>query len=216
MQLEYYGERHQAIELRGPGVDIVSTANAPRIAYVGQRVFWIRALSFEDFAIVLGWLDDVLPGRSDRKMPPNLGSPEAQAAIQSSVGKMVLAWLPLRHQGISFDEAAELAGAMTDLEQVRWLDVLFAHRRTKIDEPGGKDIAETWCSKGMAQLVTAIGFSEAMRLSMDQFEWLMREGDVDENPEFSSEALAARQEYWREHELPKILKLQAEQATNVN
>ncbi len=177
-------------------------------------VFWIRAASFEDFAVVLAWLDDVLPGRADRKMPPALSSKEAQDALQGSVGKMLLTWLPLRHQGVSFGEAADLSAAMTDIQRVRWYDILFAHRRTKTDEPGsGKDIAETWCSKGMAQLVTAIGFRGALDLSMDQFEWLMREGDTeDENPEFSPEKLAERQAYWREHELPLILKMQAEQA----
>jgi hypothetical protein len=177
-------------------VDIVSTANAPRVAYIGARVFWIRALTFEDRAIILGWLDDIIPGRHERKMPPRVSSEEAQAALASLNGKMLLVWLGLRHQGISFGEAAELAGEMTDVEYARWMDILYANRRTRPEVviPDGSDIADTWCSKGMALMAIAIGMDGMLSLSLDQFEWLQREGVMDdEDPAYSPEKLAEAQ-----------------------
>lgn len=191
-------------------MDIVSTANAPRIVSLGKQVYWVRSLDFEGFAIVLGWLDDVLPGRAERKMPPNWHDDASQNAMQSLPGKNLLIWLALRHQGVNFEHAGTILDIMTglpdsegDFEYLRLLDVLLSHRRTvkpvPFDDDEANDIGQTWCSKGMAQIVSAIGMKEALALSMDQFEWLMKEGILEgENPAEEPEKLAETAEKMQE------------------
>lgn len=199
-------------------MDMVSTANAPRIVFIAKRVYWIRALTFEDFTILLGWLDDILPGRNDRKMPPPVSSPEAQAAIQSPEGKMLLVWLGLRHQGYTFEKASELSDGLSELEYVRWLNVLYSHRRTMTpseDSDDTSDIAATWCSKGMAKMALKIGVPGMLGLSLDQFEWLQREGDMDdENPAYSPESLAQVQADFEAKWGEKIRALQVTEGTS--
>ena len=153
--------------------------NAPRICYLGGRIYWCRALSIEGTATVLAWLDDVIPGRSERTSPPELGSEASQAALGSQGGKWLLTWLALREHGLSYEQAAELP--IAEIEYARLLTVLFAIRRTAQRDPmsEGRDIAETWCAAGVAELASQIGIEAVGRLSRDQFEWMMSGGTVD-------------------------------------
>jgi hypothetical protein len=159
-------------------MDLPSTVNAPRICWLGGKVYWVRALSIESMAILLSWLDDILPGKADRKMPPLLSDEASQAALISPSGQCVAVWLALRDQGVTFEQVQEMT--VSEIEYVCLMNVLYAHRRTRGEpEPGGRDISETWCSKGMAQLAMEIGMDAVGKLSFDQFEWLMNEGDID-------------------------------------
>ena len=155
------------------------TLNAPRIVYLAGRVFFVRALSLDGTATVLAWLDDILPGRADRTGPPELGSPEAQALLNSSHGQVLLTWLALRDQGFTYEQCLELD--TTELERVRLLSVLFGTRRTAEPVPSetAGDIANTWTGEGMASLARDIGIEAVGRLSRDQFEWLMSGGEAD-------------------------------------
>lgn len=153
-------------------------------------------------ATLLSWLDDVLPGRSERVMPPEFSSPEAQEALRSWPGRFLLSWLAVRDMGISYDDVSLLAFPdqnnpedveRADLEHVRLLDVLFGSRRTATRAEGEKrDISTTWCSEGMASLAREIGVEAMGKLSLDQFEWLMSGGevDIDARPAHAAEAAA--------------------------
>lgn len=160
-------------------MDLPNTLNAPRICWLGGKVHWVRALSIEGMAIVLGWLDDVLPGKADRLMPLLLSDQASQDALISPAGQAIMVWLALRDQGTTFDQVMEMT--ISEIEYACLLNILYAHRRTRgAPEPGGRDIAETWCSKGMAQLSIEIGLDAVRALSFDQFEWLMNEGEIDQ------------------------------------
>lgn len=160
-------------------MDLPSTLNAPRMCALDNRIFWVRAMSLEGLGILLSWLDDVIPGRAGREGPPAINSDEGSTALTSPSGNALLVWIALRDQGVSWDECGALSDRATHEERFRLLDVLFAHRRTMQPSEGARDISETWCGKGMASMVQAIGYKEALSLSMDQFEWLMSDGEVD-------------------------------------
>ena len=192
-------------------MDLVSTINPPRIVYLAGQVYWVRAISIEGMAILLAWLDDVIPGRAERKMPPEFSSEEARRAIDSPVGRAMLTWIALREQGIDFSTAGHMSDELTDEEQLRLFDVLFCKRRTAEAKPGGEDISKTWCAKGMANFAGQIGLKELASYSTDQIEWLMSEGELDANPQFDQENLTKRQDDWSANELPQILMMIAEQ-----
>jgi len=146
---------------------------------VGGKLYFIRAMTVEGLAIQLAWLDDVLPGRDERKMPPSPRSEEAQAAMASPTGRAVMVWIALREHGLTFEEVNRMP--FNDLEYLSVLRVLYDTRRTREDKPidDGDDISRTWCGEGLAHLVRDMGMAEVCKLSLDQFEWLMSGGDVD-------------------------------------
>ncbi len=193
-------------------MDFPSTVGAARICYAGQRFYMVKPLSLEGHAIILQWLDDVIPGREERKFPPDLGSDEAQAALQSPTGKALMIWLALRDHGIGENEAAEISDGLTDLERYVFIRALQTRRRTAPEATGeGKDIAQTWCSAGLAKLVREIGYRETLSLSMDQFEWLMKDGELEgEDPTYSTESLAEVQAEFQAS-LPELLERMKEQ-----
>lgn len=175
-------------------MDLPTLANAPRFVTFGDdadlHAFMVESISMKGMAIVLAWLDDVLPGRAERKMPPPFNSEESQRALVSGPGRKLLTYVALRDQGVTYAGACAIASVTTDVQFVRLCDVLYGHRRTMVPSDDGKDIAETWFGKGAAALVQSIGFAEMLDMSMDQFEWLMRDGDTeDENPAYSREKL---------------------------
>jgi hypothetical protein len=172
-------------------MDLPSTLNAARICYLAGKVYFVRALSLDGLSTVLAWLDDVLPGRSDRTGPPELGSDLAQAALNSAHGQVLLTWLALRDHGVSYDQAAELD--TTELERVRLLSVLFATRRTADPEPSAiaGDVSSTWCGESMAALARDMGLEAVGRLSRDQFEWLMSAGEADRQHSPEAKGFAA-------------------------
>ena len=153
-------------DLHGRLMDFPSTMGAPRICYAGERFFMIRPLSLEGHAILLQWLDDVLPGREERKLPPSPNTPEALAALDSPTGKALMIWLALRGHGISENEAAAISDSLTELERYIFVRALYTRRRTflvkqpKTEADEDRDISETWCAKDMAELTRAIGLSK--------------------------------------------------------
>ena len=62
-------------------MDLVSALGPPRLCRLAGNDLWVKPYTLEDFAVLLAWLDDVLPGKVDRKMPPKLGSEEEWTAL---------------------------------------------------------------------------------------------------------------------------------------
>ena len=169
-------------------MDLPSTLGVPRICWLSGRVFWVRPMTMGGIATLLQWLDDILPGRAERELPPALGDEASQAAMDGPTGQAILRWLALRDQGVSFAEALALEANTEEdrvKEQARLLEVLFHRRRTWKKSGLGGDISETWCGSGMATLAQEIGFAELRSLTLDQFEWLASGGecDADRSPE---------------------------------
>ncbi len=190
---------------------------APRICYLAGRPFWVKALDAEGLAIMLAWLDDMVPGREERKGPPKFGSPEAQAKLDEPAGQILTAWLALRSCGVSYLEAATLWDQGEDYERSRLIGVLFGRRRTRELEEGDQgDVSETWMTKGMARLAAEYGLENLGKLTLDQLDWLTSEGECDENPSFSTENLAKMQAEWREKTLPAHIAWLEEQKANTN
>ncbi len=194
------------------------TLNAPRQCWLAGQVYWIRALDLEGFAILIAWLDDVLPGREERKAPPKYGDDASQAALQDPAGEHLLVWLALRSQGVTWEQAGTLSDQMTAAEKARLGTVLLGRRRTwEPSDGGGTDLGELWTDKGWASLAIELGGLEQLgRLSLDQLEFLMSRGDVDVDPAYSPESLAKMQAEWRANQLPRdkelIEKMLAERA----
>lgn len=166
-------------------MDIVATFAPERYCEVAGRPFWVRPMAVKDFAVLIAWLDDILPGRVQRTLPPLLGSPEAQAAVESTHGWVLLVWLALRGQGVDYAGAADLAMEAKEAEKIRLKDVLFARRRyMDRSGPAGEDLAAAWWGPGMialsermASLADSIG-----RLTLDQLDCYATEGARGEQP----------------------------------
>lgn len=166
-------------------MDIVATFAPPRLCYLAGKPHWVRPMPIEGFATLIAWIDDVSPGRADRKAPPLLNAPESQAAIESTHGFVLLVWLALRDQGVGYAAAAALAMACDEHERARLYDVLFARRRYA-DRSGlaGEDLAASWwgpgimaMSKRVTMLVNTIG-----KLTLDQLDCYTTEGAPCERP----------------------------------
>lgn len=202
-------------------MDFPSTMGAPRICYSheGSRFWMVKPLSLEGHAILLQWLDDVVPGREERKMPPSPSSPEATEALKSKTGKALMIWLALRDHGVNEEGAFAISENLTEAERYLFVRALQTRRRTALPgEPSreSKGIEATWCEKGVAELVRAIGLDAVKSLSIDQYEWLMQGGELEgENPEFNPEALAERNARFHAEELPRILAAMKEQGVVV-
>lgn len=147
-------------------------------------------------AIVMQWLDDVLPGRAERKMPPKIGDEASQQALRSFPGQVLLTWLALREHGFTYAQAAVLVPHSPEdddndqryIEHLRLLDVFFARRRTMTKGEGGQDWSETWCEGSMAQLSFEYGLEELSSLTLDQYEWLTSRGKADEFAQYDLQA----------------------------
>jgi hypothetical protein len=162
---------------------------------VAGKPFWVRPLSAEGWGILMAWLDDFTPGRDDRNGPPRMDNEACKELLATPEGEVVKLWLAVRDQGLDYEAATELWKASdhgSDLAQID--SVLFSRRRTVIPDPAQDDsrnIAETWCGTGLGRLAAAIGLEELGRYTLDQLEFLLKEGDTEnENPAFSPEALA--------------------------
>ncbi len=192
------------------------TLNAPRICWLGGQVYWIRALSLEGYAILIGWLDDILPGREDRKTPPKYGDEASQAALKDPAGEHLLVWLALRFQETTWEQAGAIADGSSAIEKLRLGNVLLGRRRTwEPSSEGGTDLGQLWTEKGFASLAIELGGLDRIgALSLDQLEFLMSGGNLDTDPAYSPENLAEVQRKWREEELPKILAMQANGEVN--
>lgn len=193
-------------------MDLPTTLGAPRHCYVDGNVYWVRPMTVLAMATVMQWLDDVLPGRSERKMPPKIGDDASQAALKSFPGRVLLTWLALKDNGFSYTAAAEVVPRSPeddDDEQKakEWLrvhDIFMSRRRTRTIGEGGEDWSELWLDKNYASLVSEYGLTEIGNLTLDQFEWLCSAGTADE---FGQYDIQKRLDEWRANELPKVMEM---------
>jgi hypothetical protein len=166
-------------------MDLASALAAPRLCQFGDRYFWVRPFGLEDYALVVAWLDDVIPGRTDRTQSPELRSDEAKAAMDEPAGWITLAWAGLRHHGASYVDVATLATRATDEEKARYLNVVFSRRRTLKPGPDGNDIARAWFGPNLSALCEHYpghSLADAGRLTLDQYDLLAGQGCEDEEP----------------------------------
>lgn len=188
-------------------MDLVAALAPPRSCRLGGEDIWVRPLGLEDYALLLGWLDDVLPGKDDRVIPPRLGDDASQEALDTVLGKVTIAYAALRHQGIGYSRCAEMVCRSTPEEWASFLAAAFARRRTaKDDGPGDRDIAEIWfgpsfatvCERYPGYMLETIG-----RLTLDQYALLTGQGLPEEDP---------RHLTWEQVEAMRLegLRLQAE------
>ncbi len=181
-------------------MDLVSALAPPRPRQLDGEVYWVRPLTLGDYAILLAWLDDVLPGKPDRTTPPLLGSAESQAALASTKGWEMLVWLALRADGTTWPEAVALAREATDVERVCFLDALYARRRTWTPGPGGEDLGTVWAGPifaggpehvGMCERLS-MSLEEIAKLTLDQIDCLNGMGVPGEDPKRVSHEELAR------------------------
>ncbi len=169
-------------------MDLPSLLRAPRICWLAGRTYWVRPLSLDDWATLLGWIDTVVSGYSERKQPPCFDSDEARAVLYSPSGYTVLGWIVLRHEGLSFDEVAQIIGESTDEERLHLITLAFMRRRTLKPGADGDDLSTTWwgpliCSvEGLIEAYPALTFESIGRLSLDQLDCLMSRGVPHEDP----------------------------------
>lgn len=200
-------------------MDIVSAFAPPRLCRLAGVEYWVDRFRLADFALLIGWLDDVLPGRPERKLPPRLGSDEAAAALDSATGKAVHVYLALRGRGVAWEDCRAIAAALDEVEWVRLRDVQYGRRRMRDDAPGGRgsDLAEIWWGPGVAALVVEKGLAyEAIgRFTLDQWEALdpERPGLPDDDPR---RLTVAQVEAMRLEALARLKDRQAEAATTTN
>ena len=165
-------------------MDIVSTFNPPRMVMLAGETFWIRAISQEDYAILVAWLDDVLPGAADRTMPPKLTDEESQKAINSAMGWTVLAWAALRHVGVSYKTASKLILQASEVEKARFTTVLFHKRPTYQSNGEGSDLGEAWWGPSVAYLSRehSLSVPQIAAMTLDQVDMLIHNGLENESP----------------------------------
>jgi hypothetical protein len=180
---------------------------APRICLLDDQLLWIKPLDGEGWGILLGWLDDFIPGKDERPGLPRFDSPEAQALLLEPHGQALLAWLALRRLGYSYVAASTLWEKAEPLQRAKVRNVLFSHRKTfePPETPDDSDISQCWASKGMAALAREIGLEELGRLSLDQIAWLLSGGELDADPRYSRQNLAKRIAEWKANELQFVL-----------
>jgi hypothetical protein len=174
--------------------------NVPRLCQLGGKAYWVRALDLEAFATLIGWHDDTLPVEGERPPePPEFGSEAARKARASATGQVILVWLGLRHQGVSYEQAREifLDAKSTEKEDdpLPELAVFFnvILRRGRTWAPSGRtsDLARVWCDEGWANLVEHLGSIENVgRLSLDQLDFLASNGKCDSRTEDEGRAMA--------------------------
>lgn len=168
-------------------MDIVATFNPPRMVQLAGETFWCRAISYEDFATVMAWIDDVVPGRSDRKTPPAFGSPESIEAIESMPGQCLLTWVALRHSGVTYERACELTVEADPVELARLSSVLFSRRRTRPERQpveAGEDAGEAWYGPMVHSFVTNcyMTIPDVAAMTIDQLDMLASKGLEQEHP----------------------------------
>lgn len=178
-------------------MDLPTTLGAPRHCYLGGEVYWVKPMTLRDLATVMQWLDDVLPGRQDRKMPPKIGDDASQNALRSFPGQVMLTWLAMREHGFSYSQAAMLVPHSPEddenqqkaIEYIRLQDVFMARRRTMDKNiEGGQDWSETWLEGNAARFASEYGLKELGDLTLDQYDWLCSAGKADEFAQYDIQA----------------------------
>lgn len=147
------------------------------------EVFWLRAISQEDFAILVAWLDDVLPGKESRELPPKLSDEESQKALDSPMGWSVQAWAALRHVGVTYDKACSLILGASDDEKRRFSTVFYRKRPTYKPSGQGTDIGEAWWGPQVANLSErGLSVGQIGAMTLDQVDMLFSGGGENEQP----------------------------------
>lgn len=174
-------------------MDIISTFNPPRLVVLNGRDFWLRGLTIEDFALIVAWLDDILPGYEERILPPRFLSDDAQAKMETPLGWCILAWAGMRHQtGMSWDHVSSLIlntfkpdYPPGPSERSRLISVLFRRRKTlDLSLADSNDLGEAWWGPMVESLCTNLGFTihEVAAMTLDQIDCLGRKGIEEERP----------------------------------
>ena len=168
-------------------MDIVSALAPPRMCRLAGQTLWVKPYTLEDFAVILAWLDDVTPGKADRKIAPRFNDPACLAAISGPSGKTVAAWAALRHQGYSFNRVSDLVRQASDLEWLSFLSAVHSSRRTrKHDEiSDDRDLSEVWFGPNLVSLCERYpghDLASLGRLTLDQYALLCGEGLPNEDP----------------------------------
>lgn len=165
-------------------MDIISTFNPPRFLLIGDQDFWVRGLTIGDFALIIAWLDDVLPGYDERSLPPKFLSDEAQAMLDTSLGRCVIAYAGLRHSEVTWKRCQELVIESTSAEWSRLLTILFRRRRNLQSSGESEDLGEGWWGPVVASYCTEIGYrpEDLAGLTLDQLDCLSKKGLEDEKP----------------------------------
>ncbi len=190
-------------------MDMPSVIGAPRHCYIGGNVYLVRPMTVLGLATVMQWLDDVLPGRADRKMPPKIGGEASQNALRSFPGQVMQAWLALREHGFTYAQAEAIVPHYPEddgndkkaLEHLLLMEVFLSRRRTMGKIEGGQDWSETWLEKGHAQLAREFGLAAIGDLTLDQYEWLCSGGEADADEQYDLQTIVAN---FESSTLPKI------------
>ncbi len=172
-------------------MDLCSALASPRLCQLDGETYWVRPLRLGDYALILAWLDDVLPGKPERTTPPLLGDDKSQTALSGPKGWELLVWLGLRADGTTWNEAAALAREATDVERIRFIDAIYARRRTWKPGPGSEDLGAVWAgpifagtseSEGMCERL-GMTLEDIAALTLDQIDCLQGCGCPDEDPQ---------------------------------
>ncbi len=171
-------------------MDLCSALASPRLCQLDGETYWVRPLRLGDYALILAWLDDVLPGKTERTTPPLLGADESRKALSGPKGWHLLVWLGLRSEGVSWNEAYAIALEAADHERVVFLEAIYARRRTWKSGPGAKDLGLVWAgpvfagtleSEGMCQRL-GMTLEDIAALTLDQIDCLQSCGCPEEDP----------------------------------
>ncbi len=181
-------------------MDLVSALAPPRLCQLDGETYWVKPLSLGDYALILAWLDDVLPGKPDRTTPPLLGSEESQKALSGPKGWHLLVWLGLRGEGVSWNEAYAIALEAAWHERIAFREAIYARRRTFHPGPGGEDLGAVWAGPifagdhehtGMCERL-GMTLEEIAKLTLDQIDCLNGMGVPGEDPRRVSHEELAR------------------------
>jgi hypothetical protein len=165
-------------------MDLISTFNPPRFLLLSDQDFWVRGLTIGDFALIIAWLDDVLPGYNERNLPPRFLSDEAQTALDTPLGRCVLVYAGLRHSGITWKQCQSLALEATPAEWSRLLGIYFRRRRNLQPSGESEDLGEGWWGPMVAGYCMELGYKpeDLAGLTLDQIDCLGKEGLEKEKP----------------------------------
>ena len=165
-------------------MDLISTFNPPRLVFLAGQDVWVRGFEIGDLALVIAWLDDYLPGKDDRIMPPRFLSDEAQQAIETPLGWCVLGWAGLRHFGLSWQRTSRLMLAADAADRSRLVSVFLRRRKTIVSSCDREDLGEGWWGPMVEKLCSGlqITIEEVARMTLDQIECLGNQGLENERP----------------------------------
>ena len=165
-------------------MDLISTFNPPRLFVFREQDFWLRGLTIGDFALVIAWLDDVLPGHVERHLPPRFLSDEAQKALETPLGRCVIAYGGLRTTGVTWEKCQEIAVMASPEEWSRLMSILFRRRKNLKPSSEAEDLGEGWWGPMVERFCTELGYRpcDIEGLTLDQLDCLGKNGLEDEKP----------------------------------